>query len=76
MCIPLSFRCCTTHWMPAITCETSVAPKASATLTLTMRASGAIPRNWSGPAVVTDVTLSSLPAIRLAMNVPWPFVSR
>ena len=40
---PGSSLCCTTQSMPAMTWLTSVAPYASATLTLTMRASGAMP---------------------------------
>ena len=72
---PGSWACCTTQSMPAMTCETSLRPKASATLTLTMRASGAMP--W-----YAEVSLELAPvpgsraAIRPAMNVPWPNVSR
>ncbi len=44
---PLDVRFCTTQSMPAMTCDTSVPPEASATLTLMMRASGATPVNRS-----------------------------
>ena len=44
MFMPLSFWCCTTHAMAAITCDTSVWPSALATFRLTICASGAMPR--------------------------------
>ena len=44
---PLRLRFWTTQSIPAITWETSVAPLASASLTLTTRAWGAMPRKWS-----------------------------
>ena len=44
MFIPLSFLCATTQSMAAMTWETSVPPSAVATLSETMRASGAMPR--------------------------------
>ncbi len=47
------------------------------TLTLTIRASGAIPRYAeAGAFAYGAVSVESLPAIRPAMNVPCPFVSR
>ena len=45
---PLSWRCCTTQSMPAITCDTSVEPSAAPTFTFTIRASGATPTNRDG----------------------------
>ncbi len=70
---PLLRPCCTTQSMAAITWDTSVAPSESATLTLTMRASGAIPTNLSCPTVLTGVaTASSRPAMMPAMWVPCP----
>jgi hypothetical protein len=47
MFMPGSFLCVTTQSIAAITCETSAAPSASATLMFTMCAPGAIPRKWS-----------------------------
>ena len=43
---PLSLRCCTTQSMPAITCDTSVAPSNAPTFTFTTRESGATPTNF------------------------------
>jgi hypothetical protein len=43
MFMPGSPRCWTTQSIAAMTCDTSVLPYASATLTLTIRASGAMP---------------------------------
>jgi len=61
---PGSCACWTTQSIAAITCDTSAPPSAVATLRLTIRASGAMPRyslSW--------------PAISPAMNVPCPYVS-
>ena len=44
MFMPSSLRCWTTQSIAAMTCETSVPPSAVATLMLTIRASGAMPR--------------------------------
>ena len=63
---PSWLRWCTTQSMAAITWEMSVAPEAAPTLTLTSRASGAIP--------VTSP--SSWPATMPPMWVPCPLVSR
>jgi len=41
---PLSWRCSTTQSIPAMTWETSTVPLLEPTLTLTIRASGAMPR--------------------------------
>ena len=56
---------------------TSVPPSAAPTLTLTMRASGAMPAVRGGRCVgVRRGERASWPAIRPAMNVPCPLVSR
>ncbi len=55
----------TTHWMPAMTAETSVAPLAPAILTETILAPGATPMYWP-PELVPS------PAMMPAMWVPWP----
>ena len=60
-----SWRCWTTQSIAAMTWLTSVPPSATPTLTLTIRAPGAMPR-YAG----------ELAAMRPAMNVPCPFVSR
>ena len=77
MFIPASFLCWTTQSMAAITCETSAAPRAFATLTLTIRASGATPRKlWWSELFPTGTAPASLPAMIPAMCVPCPKVSR
>ncbi len=77
MFIPVSLRCCTTQSIAAMTCETSVAPRALATLMLMIRASGATPVNESWEVrSLTEVAPLSLPAMIPAMCVPWPKVSR
>src|SRR5919204_234251 len=71
MLTPGSCACCTTQSMPAITWDTSEVPCASATLTDTIRASGATPRKWvvSLSALVVTTPLS-WPAMMPAMCVP------
>ncbi len=64
---PSLFLCSTTQSMAAITWAMWVSPVAPATLTETMRASGAIPLNPSA--------VPSLPAMMPAMWVPWPLRS-
>ena len=61
----------TTQSMAAMACETSVWPLASATLMLTMRASGAMPTK-SDEFPVTVVAAESRPAMMPAMWVPCP----
>ena len=71
MLLPLSLRCWTTQSIPAITCETSVAPCASATLTETILASGAIPRKCdASPAYAPAVAAFARPAMMPARCVP------
>ncbi len=66
----------TTQSSAAITCDTSVVPKLSATLTGTMPAPGAIPRNrCRSPASTAGSGPGSRPAMIPAMWVPWPKVS-
>src|SRR5688572_16309305 len=73
---PLRLRCWTTQSIPAITWETSVAPLASASLRLTSRASGAMPRKWSSsPFWIRAGASLSRPAMIPAMWVPCPKVS-
>ncbi len=73
MFMPSSLRCCTTQSIPAMTCDTSVDPAESATLTLTTRASGATPVNWWWLILRTGLeTESSRPATIPAMWVPCP----
>ena len=64
--IPYSPRCVTTHWMAAITTETSVDPSAPATLTETSSAPGATPRHLPPEAPPS-------PAITPARWVPCPY---
>ena len=76
MFIPGSLRCCTTQSIAASTWETSVAPLRSATLTLTIRASGAMPtKAFSSPFCTGVGAASSRPAMMPAMWVPCPKVS-
>ena len=68
---PLVVRFWTTQSIAAMTCETSTAPVLSATLTLTMRASGATP--MKSPALGWRGSASGVrPAMMPAMWVPWP----
>ena len=74
---PASRECATTQSMAAMTCDTSVLPWASASLMLTIREPGAMPRNRVlSVAYVEDVDPESRPAMMPAMCVPWPKVSR
>lgn len=56
--------------MAAIAWETSVCPSASATLMLTMRASGAMPTKLLESPEYAPVAASSRPAMMPAMGVP------
>ena len=74
MFIPLSFLCWTTQSIAAMTCVTSTPPSAVADL------EADDPRVGRDAAVATPARrvrrVESCPAIRPAMNVPCPFVSR
>ncbi len=73
MFFPSLFRFWMTQSIPAISCETSVRPSASATLTLTTRASGATPTKLPDvPLVTFDGASESRPAMMPAMWVPCP----
>ncbi len=65
-------RFSTTQSIAAMTCDTSVAPCESATLTLTRRASGATPTKRSSPFSTGRSTALSRPAMMPAMWVPCP----
>ena len=64
---PSSWRCCTTQSIASITWDTSVAPSAAATFTLTSRASGATPMK---PSCRVAGGALSRPAMMPAMWVP------
>ena len=77
MFMPGSCACWTTQSIAAITWVTSAPPSAAATLSETIRASGAMPRYADAGALEYGaVSDGSCPAMSPAMNVPWPFVSR
>ena len=70
MFMPLSWRCCTTQSMPAITCDTSTLPSKAPTRTLTIRLPGATPTNFDESD--RSFVPGSRPAAMLARWVPWP----
>ena len=76
MFIPGSLACATTQSIAAITWETSVFPWASASLRLTIREPGAMPRKCVlSEAYVDGLVPASRPAMIPAMWVPWPKAS-
>jgi hypothetical protein len=86
MFLPASWACWVTQSIAAITWETSAAPSAAPTLTLTMRASGATPTNLVVSLypllfrqvvqpVAEATAVASRPAMMLAMWVPCPKAS-
>ena len=68
---PLSSSCWTAQSTPATTEDSVVTPSASATLTLTRLASGAMPTYWDG-SLYGRAASSVRPAMMLAIIVPWP----
>ena len=73
---PLSLRCWTTQSIAAMTWLTSVPPSATPTLTRHDPRVGCHAAVGGGCIGIRLVRAPSRPAMRPAMNVPWPFVSR